>query len=79
MNPFYTVSFHFSKVTWMNVAHEYDVIVMQLIKDKEMILEFFKKVRRQSWKLQIMTEITISIQKKTKNKIDKKAKIISTL
>ena len=63
----------------MNVAHEYDVIVMQLIKDKEMILEFFKKVRRQSWKLQIMTEITISIQKKTKNKIDKKAKIISTL
>ena len=58
MNPFYTVSFHFSKVTWMNAAHEYDVIVMQFIKDKEMILEFFKKVKRQSWKWQIMTEIT---------------------
>lgn len=58
MNPFYTVSFHFWKMTWMSAAHEYDVIVMQLIKDKEMTLEFFKKVRRQSWKLQIMTEIT---------------------
>ena len=77
MNPFYTVSFDFSKVTWMNVAHEYDVIVMQLIKDKEMILEFFKKVRRQSWKLQIMTEI--SNKKRQKNKIDKKAIVILTL
>ena len=47
MNTFY-ISFHFSKVTRMNAAHEYDVIVMQLIKDKEMTLEFFKKVRRQS-------------------------------
>ena len=58
MNLFYTVSFHF-QVTWMNAAHEYVAIVMQLtIKDKETILEFFKKLRRQSWKLQIMTEIT---------------------